>query len=73
MNKNHTIGIDLGEEGGDKTVIVHAKMNGHGITKVWFDESANLPDYKWYRNPIKWWQWRKLNKLIERQMKRIKK
>lgn len=38
--------------------------------KIYYDETATLPDYKWYRNPIKWWQWRRLMKYIDRQMEK---
>ena len=64
----YSVGVDMGQPGGDHTVISHVKMNGKGqIVKVWFDEYGTLPDYKWYRNPIKWWKWRKLMKKLTRQ------
>jgi hypothetical protein len=66
LTNQRAIGIDYGEKDGDKTVIATAKMNGHGITEIWFDEYANFPDYKWYRNPIKWWKWRRVLKGISR-------
>lgn len=62
---HRVMGVDLGEPGGDHTVITHAKMNGRGeIVKVWIDEYATWPVYKWYRNPIKWFRLRKLFKNI---------
>jgi hypothetical protein len=57
-------GVDFGDKDGDTTVIAQAKMNGAGITEIIFDEYANLPDYKWYRNPLKWWKWRRFWRLI---------
>lgn len=60
----YAIGIDMGQKGGDKTVIAHAIRGRKGITKIWFDEYADMPNYKWYRNPIKWWKWRRLWKKI---------
>lgn len=61
-------GVDMAQEGGDRTVITQAKMNGRGqIIQVIFDEFSTMPDYKWYRNPIKWWKWRTLWKRIEKQ------
>ena len=41
--------------------------------KIYFDEAANLPNYKWYRNPIQWWKWRRLMKYLERQIEKGKK
>ena len=73
MRRGRTyVGIDLGEKDGDKTVIARATMNGNGITSIVFDEYADMPDYKWYRNPIKWWKWRRLWKTIEKQYGRAK-
>lgn len=58
------IGVDMAEKGGDHSVITHAKINGSGkITKIWFDEYADWPTYKWWRNPIKKW---KLNRLMRK-------
>ena len=66
-------GIDVGSQGGDKTVITRAKINGKGqITQIVFDEFADYPDYKWYRNPIKWYKWRRLWKMVEKNYGRIK-
>jgi len=53
-------GVDIGEKDGDHTVISRVETNGRGgILSVVFDEYNSLPDYKWYRNPIKWWEWRR--------------
>ena len=65
-------GVDMAEVGGDRTVITQATMNGKGqITRIIFDEFSTMPDYKWYRNPIKWWKWRALWKRIEKQNKKF--
>lgn len=59
------MGVDLSEPGGDHTAITYAKMNRRGeIVKVWIDEYATWPVYKWWRNPIKWFRLRKLFKNI---------
>lgn len=69
--RNRTVyGVDMAQKGGDKSVITRAKINGKGqITSIIFDEYSTMPDYKWYRNPIKWWQWRRMWKRIAKQMK----
>lgn len=67
------VGVDIGQKGGDKTVIAQFKKTPKGITAIYFDEYADMPDYRWYRNPIKWWKWRRLWKRIERQAKKAKK
>jgi hypothetical protein len=60
-------GVDLSRENGDKSVIFGAKMDNKGrIVAMHIDEYTNMPDYKWYRNPIKWWKWRRLIKGITR-------
>lgn len=65
-------GIDIAE-GKDKSVITRAKINSKGqVTRIYFDEFAEMPNWKWYRNPIKWWKWRKLWKTIERDYERTK-
>ncbi len=65
-------GVDMAEKGGDRTVISQAKINGKGqIVQIVFDEFSTMPDYKWYRNPIKWWKWRTLWKRIEKQNKKF--
>jgi hypothetical protein len=61
------VGVDFGEPGGDKTVITQAKVNSRGkITKIIFDEYETWPEWKWYKNPIKWYKWRKLMQTIRR-------
>lgn len=61
-------GYDVAERGGDKTVVTRAKVNSRGqITMVVFDEYMTIPTFKWYRNPIQWWKWRKIMKGITRQ------
>lgn len=66
-------GIDVGRADGDKSVITRATINGKGqITQIVFDEFSTMPDYKWYRNPIKWWKWRKLWKQIDQVYGRTK-
>lgn len=65
-------GIDMGRPGDDKTVITRAQINGKGqITGLIFDEFDTFPKWKWYRNPIKWWKWRKLWQKIEKSYKGI--
>lgn len=66
------IGVDLAEKGGDKTVIARLRKTPKGVTSIYFDEYAEMPDYEWWRNPIKWYKWRRLWKRIEKQMKRGK-
>ena len=62
------IGVDMAQAGGDKTVIAQAMRGKNGITHIYFDEYADLPNYKWYRNPIQWLKWRRLMKRLEKQM-----
>ncbi len=70
-NEGYLIGADFGQKDGDHSVISRAKLNGKGeIVKIIFDEFAEMPDWKWYRNPIKWYKWRKLWKSVERNMPR---
>lgn len=71
MSKIH-IGVDLAVKGGDKSVIAIAKTNKKGITAIYFDEYAQMPNYKWYRNPIKLWKWNRLWKNVAKQMKKGK-
>jgi len=63
------IGVDMGKKGGDKTAItvVKKRRGGHGDI-IFMDEISNWPTYKWHRNPIQWYKWRKIQKGI---MKRI--
>lgn len=60
------IGIDIGQKDGDKTTIVRARIRGDGKTKLIFDEYSELPNYKWWRNPIKWYKWRRTWKIVEK-------
>lgn len=61
-------GVDLAQESGDKNTIVYGKPDGKGGFKVlYIDEYSEMPDYKWYRNPIKWWKWHRMWKTIEKQ------
>ena len=65
------IGIDIGQKDGDKSVMVRGVPDGKGgFSIIAIDEFADFPDYKWYRNPIKWFKFRKVMKLIERNYKR---
>lgn len=67
-------GVDLAKKQGDRSVVVHGKPDGKGDFKiVAIDEFSNLPDYKWYRNPIKWWQWRRLMRHIGKSLAKGKK
>lgn len=66
------VGVDKGEPGGDHSVISRAYKNKQGKTKIFFDEYANWPMWKWYRNPIKWYRWYKVNKLLEKQYDRTR-
>lgn len=72
--RSRVFGVDIGEKDGDKSVVVHSvKDKNGGVKIIYVDEYANFPDYKWYRNPIAWWKFRKLWKIIDRQVKRVKK
>jgi len=65
------VGIDVGQKDGDKSVIVQGVPDGKGgFSIIAIDEYADFPDYKWYRNPIKWFKFRKVMKIIERNYKR---
>lgn len=70
MTKTY-IGIDFGEKTGDKTVVAHAKLGKNGIVGIYYDEYSEMPNYKWYRNPIKWYKWRRMWKIIERTSKKV--
>lgn len=61
-------GIDFADPNSkDKTVVSTMKLNGKGgITKIWFDEFSSWPSYKWYRQPIRWYRWRRTMKLLDR-------
>lgn len=65
------VGVDLGQKDGDKSVMVHGVPDGKGgFSIIAIDEFADFPSYKWWRNPIKWWELRKIMKIVERNMKR---
>lgn len=66
------VGIDLAEKGGDRTSIVEAIKGKNGDIFI-IDEYTNMPNYKWYRNPIKWWKWRRMMKIIDAQIAKGKK
>lgn len=38
---------------------------------IYFDEAADMPMYKWYRNPIEWWRWRRLFRTIRKSNKHV--
>lgn len=38
----------------------------------YFDEYSTIPNYKWYRNPIKWWGWHRLWKKVGKHYGRTK-
>ena len=40
----------------------------HEVPYIYYDEISKLPDYKWYRNPIKWYKWRKMMNSITRKI-----
>lgn len=66
------VGIDVGQKDGDKSVVVQGVPNKKGgFDIIMIDEYQTMPDYKWYRNPIKWWKWRTLWKRIEKQSKKL--
>jgi hypothetical protein len=48
----YTVGVDLGEKGGDKSVIATAMMGHNGKVHIWYDEYSEWPNYKWYRHPL---------------------
>ena len=64
------IGVDMAQAGGDKTVIAQATVDKKGKMYIFYDEYSEMPNYKWYRNPIKWWKWRTLMKRLEKQMEK---
>lgn len=64
------IGVDMAQAGGDKTVIAQATVDKKGKMYIFYDEYSEMPKYKWYRNPIKWWKWRTLMKRLEKQMEK---
>lgn len=72
MNNKRVFGVDLAGEGVDQTIITEAIKGKNGDIFI-IDEYASLPEYKWYRNPIKWWKWRRLMKVIDAQIAKGKK
>jgi hypothetical protein len=38
---------------------------------IYLDETSDWPLFKWWRNPVLWWQWRKLLKMSKRNTKVI--
>lgn len=60
------VSIDMGTKEGDKGVAVRGiRGKNGGFTIVSIDEWGTFPEYKWWKNPIKWWQWRRIMKVIE--------
>lgn len=72
LTGKRVIGIDLAEKGGDHTSIVEAIQGKNGDIFI-IDEYSNFPNWKWYRNPIKWWKWRKMMKVMDKQIAKGKK
>lgn len=61
------VGIDMGEPGGDHGTMVRGIPDGKGgFTVIAIDEWSTMPDYKWWRNPIQWYKWRRLWKIVEK-------
>ena len=68
------IGVDPASPGGDKQVVsVMARRMGKTkqTTLIWVDEMSNFPVYKWWRNPIKWYKWKRLWKIIEKKVREV--
>ena len=57
------IGIDYASPDGDYSTV--AVANGNKIETIRYDV---LMSYKWYKTPIKWWQYRKVIKHIKEQL-----
>lgn len=57
-------GIDIGNKDGDKTIISTAYKGHNGKLFIYFDEFSEMPNPRWYRNPIQWYKWHKLWKKI---------
>lgn len=36
---------------------------------AYIDEASELPNYKWWRNPVKWYKWRKVLKIADKNTK----
>lgn len=63
----YTIGVDLAEKNGDRSVVVTAKRHREGgVEELYINEWSGSLDFKWYRNPIKWWRCRRIAKIIGR-------
>lgn len=69
----YKIGVDPAAEDGDKSMVIHSEQYSDGVTQIWFDEASEWPSYKWYRNSIKWWQWRKMMKRLAKDVDELKK
>lgn len=61
LTGKRVIGVDLAQKGGDKTSVIQAIQGRKGEIFI-IDEYSTFPNWKWYRNPIKWWNWRQLTK-----------
>lgn len=65
-HRSYSVGVDIGQPGGDHTVVSVARLNNHGkIDMIFFDEYDDLPSYRWYAHPIKWWKLRRLWRKID--------
>lgn len=51
-----SIGLDVGEPGGDKSMMAVRK----GDTIIYLDEMSNFDWPKWYRQPRVWWTFKKI-------------
>lgn len=70
----YIIGVDPASPGGDKQMVsVMARRSGKtkSTTLIWVDEMSSFPVYKWYRNPIKWYKWKKLWKATKKEVQEI--
>lgn len=67
--KQINIGVDMAEIGAkDRSVIAMAKKGRNGRVYVYYDELSEWPNYKWYRNPIKWYRWRQMMRVLNRKV-----
>lgn len=66
-HRGYAFGIDIGQPGGDKTVVAKSIRGRNGKVQMFFDEYADWPHYKWYQHPIQWWKWRRTLRQIMRQ------
>lgn len=73
----YSIGVDIAEKAGDHSVISRAYKGHNGKVFMVFDEYANMPDYRWYRHPIKLWRhrrlWKRIMNIPERDTYRLQK